>query len=287
MSLGIVIKGPEGIVLAADSRVTLMAQQAQQVLPPIPGENPQPQVVLPVFFDNATKLLTFAKPNQWVAAVTYGDAVIGTNMGDLRTAQSFIPEFEVGLPKERLSVQKFSERLSEFFLQQWTAKMPPDLKTAGMTFVVGGFDQESPYGSTWLFIIPHSPTPQERSPAAFGVTFGGQNDATTRLLKGYDLRVLEIARRVFNAPSQRMDEFEKALGSLNLGIPYAVLPLQDCINLAIFLMKTTISAQNLTMGVRGVGGSIDVAVITRRKGVEIIQRKELVGEVGYDVGRKG
>jgi hypothetical protein len=52
-------------------------------------------------------------------------------------------------------------------------------------------------------------------------------------------------------------------------------------------MKTTISAQNLTMGVRGVGGSIDVAVITRREGVAIIQRKELVGEMGYDVGRKG
>lgn len=44
MCLGIVFKGPEGIVLAADSRVTLMAQ--------VPGGP-----VVPATFDNTTKLL--------------------------------------------------------------------------------------------------------------------------------------------------------------------------------------------------------------------------------------
>src|SRR5690242_15400757 len=148
MSLGIVIKGPEGIVLAADSRVTLLAQQAQQAIPLTGEGTSQQHIVLPVFFDNATKLLTFAEPNQWVAAVTYGDAVLGTNMGDLRTAQSFIPEFEVSLPPRRLSVRDFSQLLSDFFLQQWQTRMPDKIQAVGMTFVVGGFDEDSPYGST-------------------------------------------------------------------------------------------------------------------------------------------
>lgn len=273
MSLGIVVKGSEGVVLAADSRVTLIAE-AQ-------GPN-TPNVRLPVNFDNATKLLTFAKPNSWIGAVTYGDAVIGTNMSDLRTAQSLIPEFEVGLPDERLTVLDFSTRLSNFFLQQWKAKMPENAKATGMVFVVGGFDVDAPYGRTYIFNIPNKPTPEERSPGGFGITFGGQHESTTRLIKGYDPRVLDLARRIFNPPVQRMDEFEQALGVLNMGIPYAVLPLQDCIDLAIFPMKTTMSAQNLTIGVRGVGGSIDVAVITRRAGLEIIQQKQLVGETGYD-----
>lgn len=46
MSLGIAFKGPEGIVLAADSRVTLMTQLA--------GQN----ILLPATYDNATKMLS-------------------------------------------------------------------------------------------------------------------------------------------------------------------------------------------------------------------------------------
>ena len=76
MSLGVGIKGPEGIVLAADSRVTLEASR--------PGGP-----VIPVNYDNATKLLSFSKPHNHVGVVTYGAAVIGQ-----RTAHSFVPEFE-------------------------------------------------------------------------------------------------------------------------------------------------------------------------------------------------
>ncbi len=47
MSLGMVFKGPEGIVLAADSRMTL---QFQQPAAPTP-------VLIPAIYDNATKLL--------------------------------------------------------------------------------------------------------------------------------------------------------------------------------------------------------------------------------------
>jgi hypothetical protein len=79
-------------------------------LPKNPATTPNLDVQIPVNFDNATKLLTFAKPNTWIGAVTFGDAVIGTTASDLRTPQSFVPEFEVGLPPERLSVANFSQR---------------------------------------------------------------------------------------------------------------------------------------------------------------------------------
>ena len=68
MSLGIAFKGPEGIVLAADSRVTLMAQVQQPNLPT--------PMVLPASYDNATKLLRI-KGQRYVGAVTYGAGAIG------------------------------------------------------------------------------------------------------------------------------------------------------------------------------------------------------------------
>jgi hypothetical protein len=101
MSLGIAIRAPEGIVLAAESRVTLTAELPEA--PPIH-----------VNFDNATKLLSFSPPNNAVGVVTYGQAAIG-----LRTAHSFVPEFEATLPDERLPVAAFGERLRDFFSEQW------------------------------------------------------------------------------------------------------------------------------------------------------------------------
>jgi len=58
-----------------------------------------------------------------------------------------------------------------------------------------------------------------------------------------------------------------------------MLALQDCVNLAIFFIHTTIEAQELSVGVRGVGGEIDVATVTRRDGLQFVQRKKIVGEI--------
>src|SRR5215213_6364221 len=85
LSLGIAFKGPEGIVLAADSRVTLTAQQA--------GTN----TVLPAYYDNATKLLR-VRGQDFVGAVTYGVGALGSTQP--RTAHSYIPEFEQELARE-------------------------------------------------------------------------------------------------------------------------------------------------------------------------------------------
>lgn len=273
MSLGIVVKGSEGVVLAADSRVTLTAQV------------PQPTgaiLHLPVNFDNATKLLTFAEPNNYVGAVTYGDAVIGGQTSDLRTANSYIPEFEVELRKanhenRRLSVLEFAQKLSDFFLKQWNDKMPAGT-FAGMVFVVTGFDENAAYGSVFQFNIPNAPTPNERSANEFGITMGGQHELAGRMIVGFDQRMIDIATKALNLTINQVDILKKALGQLQLQIPFPVLPLQDCIDLAVFLIKTTTTAQNLSIGVRGVGGAIDVAVITQRNALEIIQQKELVAE---------
>src|ERR1035438_3016853 len=100
MSLGIAFKGPEGIVLAADSRVTLHAQ--------LPGA--QPPVMIPATFDNATKLLHI-KGQRFVGAVTYGAGAIGQRSP--RTAHSFLPELEAAIQAKtadnRLSVEDFAK----------------------------------------------------------------------------------------------------------------------------------------------------------------------------------
>jgi len=77
---------------------------------------------------------------------------------------------------------------------------------------------------------------------------------------------------------EQRQQLEHAWTPFHLGIPYGVLPLQDCIDLAVFFIKTTVAVQNLSIGLRGVGGAVDVAVIRQRDGLKIIQRKELRAE---------
>ncbi len=61
-------------------------------------------------------------------------------------------------------------------------------------------------------------------------------------------------------------------------IPFAFLPLQDCVDVSTFLIRTTMAIQSWLIGIRGVGGAIDVAIITRTKGFQTVQQKTIVGE---------
>jgi hypothetical protein len=282
MSLGIVVKGSEGIVLAADSRLTVGAQiMVLQQKPNTPAPVQVPQQIF-VNFDNAAKLLTFADPNKWIGAVTYGAAVIGTKPNDLRTAQSFIPEFEGTLSKDRQTVRRLAEQLSVFFMERWTERgMPPADKYSGqgMSFSVAGYDIGRPYGSVYTLSIPKMPNPIEQAVNDFGINIGGQAEHSVRLISGFDPRVLQIAKATFQLSDDQVKTFQGQLAQLTLGIPYALLPLQDCIDLAVFLVHTTVAAQKLSIGIRGVGGTIDVAVVTRREPLRFVQRKELLGEI--------
>lgn len=269
MSLGIVFKGPEGIVLAADSRVTLNAQ-----LRPDPNG---PVIILPSYYDNATKLLK-ANGHDYVGAVTFGLGAIGTQSP--RTAHSFMPEFESRLTG-RLSVEGFAEKLSEFFMEQYNASMTPAQGVVeSMTFFVAGFDENAIYGRVFEFAIPARPQPKEwhQDEGSFGVVWGGQRQFVDRLIKGYDAALIQRIRQEFDVPDDDMADLQNVLQESELRIPYPFLPLQDCVDLAIFLIRTTITLQTWMVDVRGVGGFIDVATITRTEGFKPIQQKYIKGE---------
>jgi hypothetical protein len=274
MSLGLAFKGPEGIVLAADSRVTLMAQMQ------LPN---QPSMLLPSTYDNATKLLR-VRGQEHVGAVTYGVGAIG--QAEPRTAHSYIPEFEQKLSKElgddsRLGVQDFSGRLSTFFLEKWRDQKMPSTQGQDMAFLVGGYDKGEPYGRVFEFFIPSLPTPVERNSGVgnFGLVWGGQREYADRLIQGFDDRLPELAKGFLSFDDQKREGLRLHLkAQLQAPVPFAFLPLQDCVDFAIFLIRTTITMQHWIVGIRGVGGAIDVAVITQTDGFMEIQKKKITGE---------
>jgi hypothetical protein len=262
VSLGIVVKGPEGLVLAAESRLTLDAKQPD-------GRS------LQVGFDNARKVFGFAEPHKAVGVVTYGLGGIG-----LRSAYSFVPELKEHLPTTRLPVYDFATSVSEFYMRLWRATMPPDFAGPAMTLVVAGFNEGEAYGRVYVIDIPTAPEPRAQAQEldAFGITWGGQREIVDRLLRGYDERTMVIAAEALRLSEAQVGQLRTALEPLQMQLPLPAMPLQDCVDLAILFVKTTVEAQRLTVGVRGCGGPIDVATITREEGLRFVQRKEIRGE---------
>ena len=267
MTLALIFKGTEGIVLAADSRVTLQFQaQAAGVSTP---------VLLSAHFDNATKLLK-VQGQSHVAAVTYGLGSLGTV--EPRTAHSYVPEFETQLGNGRLSVQHFAQKLSDFFMAQHQASNTP-AAASDMHFLVGGYDEGSPYGRVFEIAIPGAPAPVEHNGNGFGLIYGGQGEITSRILNGFDPSMPQWLGTRSNLDTAGVEQLRgDALKNHGLNIPYQFLPLQDCVDLSILLVETTAQLMEYTVGVRGVGGAIDVATITRADGYKPIQVKCVKGK---------
>lgn len=272
MSLGIAFKGAEGVVLAADSRVTLMAEKMQ-------GGPTGVKFVLPATFDNATKLL-FVPSQKWVGAVTFGVGAVGGTQP--RTAASFLPEFDRELEEEpRLSVEAFAEKLGDFYLRQWKAHMPETVpKGNDIVFLVGGYDEGAAYGRLFSLAVPSAPIPVEQQAGQdFGALWGGQKAHADRIVQGFDDTLIAQVKDHLKLTEAQTSDLVGFLRQNNqLALPYQFLPLQDCVDLCVQLIRTTINMQRFTLDVRGVGGQIDVATVTRTEGFKAIQQKEIVGE---------
>jgi hypothetical protein len=200
--------------------------------------------IIPATYDNAIKLLRIAKQG-FVGAITYGNAVFDPQQP--RTANSFLQEFETTLSDQRISVKDFATQLGQFYLARWNAAHQAGAEPTG--FLVGRYDDGEPYGRLYSLSIPDHAAPDELQVNTFGMQMAGQISVANGLLG--------------QAP-----------------IPWQLLPLQDCIDVAILAVKTTAELQKYVTDIRGVGGPVDVAIITKIDGFRYIQSKSLRGEHG-------
>ena len=258
--------GSEGVVLATDNRLTLTASKGGQ--PPIS-----------VNYDNATKLFSFPEPHDHVMIATYGTAVVGSSM-EPRTAHSYLSELQSSLDDTRMSISKYAIAVQKFFTEKWDESEGTD-DNSPMVFLVAGYDEEEPYGTVYEARVPNAADPKEWTfgAASFGATWGGQGQIASRIIGGYDPVIPEIISQILKPSDADLAKLVTAFQkNAQLTVPWGVLPLQDCIDMALFTIRATIQAQQLSIGIRGVGGGVDVAYVTRNKGVTFIQRQLLHGE---------
>lgn len=265
ITLVIAINASEGMVLAAESRDYFTRKDA------VSGEF----VCAP--FDNGIKLFSFKKPHNYIGILTFGVGVIGSGE-NRRTVENYMFDFESKLPRcRRLSVSEFVECLKRFFTGQWEANMPQD-SSASLGFFVCGFDNEkSTRGRLFVVTIAsktNGGSKIEESSFNQWMRWAGQGELVDRIVLGYDARMIDRISETLSLDANKKSIIRGALGLFEMFFPYNEIPLQDCINLAKFLIQTTIRAQEVFLMKRGCGGPIDIAVITRMDGLRYVQRKD-------------
>jgi 20S proteasome alpha/beta subunit len=119
----------------------------------------------------------------------------------------------------------------------------------------------------------------------YGSSWIGQGDVITRIILGFDGRIVNtnFVKEALGRIGEQ--EVQKQLQGMEYNIQWGTMTLQDAVDFATLLIHTTSAIQRFSDGINadpgdmpGVGGPIDVAVITPDRGFVWVKKKKLIFE---------
>jgi hypothetical protein len=116
----------------------------------------------------------------------------------------------------------------------------------------------------------------------YGASWIGQIDVISRIVLGFDGRIRNLKFVTEAAQKLGQEEINKQIRNLEYVIQWGTMTLQDAIDFCTLMIQTTSAIQRFSDGIAadpgdmpGVGGSVDVAVITPDKGFVWVSKKKL------------
>ncbi len=274
MTIAISVKVNDGIVLAADSASTFLAQSSTG-----------PIGVVNIYY-NANKVFNLCKGLP-IGAMTWGlgsigNASIETLTKDLRRrfAGEDLAHADWRIDHQSYTMEEVASRFRAFMFDEFyqpafqgvVTQQPLDIGFAVAGYSAGETSPE-------VFIVEvkggvcDAPT-LIHPKASSGLFWQGQPEAISRLVYGTGINLPIVLKENFGIPPDQMDRAVEVFRQ-RLEIPFVLsaMPLQDAIDLAEFLADLTIKFTRFTPGAPSVGGPIEIAAISKHEGFKWIQRK--------------
>lgn len=254
MTICVSVRIPEGLILAADSVVSLEGTVT----------TPQGQQTgILQTFDYANKITRIK--DYPIGVMNWGIASISD-----RSIQSLIMEWEHDYPilkeNENFTVKQVADDLHTFIAERYGGAYPSGTKRPLLGFFVGGYSQGQFFSDQYQCGFPNKPSWQEVRPnkkdgsPSFGANWFGQIGAISRLVHGYDRQsVNELVKR-----GADKDIVEKWMDDHVSELPliFDGMPIQDAIDFANYAVQLTIGLFRFAVGPPLCGGNVDIAVIT-------------------------
>lgn len=260
MSIAITLKVHDGVVLAADSASTLMLN------------TPQGPAGVVTVYNNANKIFNLYKGLP-IGCVTFGAGSIGNS-----SVATLLKDFRRELAKpgaidpNRYTVEDVARRLAAFLHQ--ATKSSPQPGQLGLT--ISGYSAGANLADEWAVELngpDNCRVDQTREPAECGIRWGGQGEAIERLVMGFSPIVAKVIYEVA-VNKEAAGKLIEILGSRSAApLIQAPMPIQDAIDLARFLVDTSIMFARFMPGAPTVGGPVEIAAITKHEGFKWVVRK--------------
>lgn len=268
MTICVAIKVHDCTVFAADSATSLQGLDAK-------GS----PIILKVF-QHGNKVFNMYKGLP-ICAMTcgmgnIGESSISTLAKDLR-AELAQPTSAYYIDPKNYTMKDVADRVFNFFFaDKYTNLSPKPAGDHSFEFWVGGYGSTGNASEVWRIQILNGqcPGPSEMMNASMiGVQASGQPDAINRLVVGYSQHLPDALVSV----GLKTADLPKVLAAINTKtqatVVYPSMPVQDAIRLAEFLVDVTKGFVSFIPGADTVGGSTDVAVVTKHEGFKWIKRK--------------
>lgn len=153
-----------------------------------------------------------------------------------------------------------------------------------LQFIVAGYNHNGSHQVAMVYVPGDLDLKRDSAVKGkeYGASWIGQTDVVTRIVLGFDNRIGNLPMVEKIAKEVGHQEIQKQLRSLEYVIQWGTMTLQDGIDFSVLIIETTTAIQRFSDGIAGdpgdmpgVGGPIDVAVITPEKGFVWITKKVL------------
>lgn len=263
MTIAISMKVNDGVVLASDSASTMM------------GRDPSgAEGVINIYY-NANKIFNLIKGKS-IGAITWGSGSIGqSSISTL--AKDFRDKISVEFKDKKYTVEEIAKMFKQFIYdEKYIEGFKEWKKKPALGFMIVGYSSEKPLAEEWRIDIKNGEClgPNKvRDENQIGITWNGEIEAIHRIYLGYGT----LLEKVLGLNGLNKEQINKIINLCrkNLAIPMVTpaIPIQDAIELAIFLVETTIKFSKFAPGAPTVGGPIEVAAITKHESFKWVRRK--------------
>jgi hypothetical protein len=259
MTIIVSVKINDGIVMAADSALTFQSGQ---------------------IYHNANKIVNLRKGLP-IGVMSTGYGGIGnesmeTLFKDLRKrfTGGDAAHREWKIDPANYTIGDVANRVREFLFVE---KAQSGGIAINSYITICGYSADRPLGETWNVILNGTtcdPPRQLQAEQGFGPLWSGEMEALDRLIFGFSSESVKAAA-ILGLTEQQVDEaLDKIRPHTYNVLSMNAMPMQDAIDLARYLVETTIGFMKFSIG-RGktVGGFVEIAAITKHEGFKWVQRK--------------
>ncbi len=269
VTVALTVQVNDGLVIATDSAVTISTGIGDDAS----------------YFNtykNANKIFNLVKGFPLGVAVwgsgDIGQSSIGTLIKDLRASMTPTDIHLLGgvsLDPKNYTVGEVAERVRQFIEEKSQEAISRGGSVPYLGIAVCGYSAGSPLAEQWTVEVVDGKCHCQKLRAAgeFGANWFAQTEPINRLYLGRSSALgkvlVDLGVPEENVPAA-LAEIDKRLEA-QLVVP--AMPIQDAIDLAEFLVETTVRFYRFCPGVSTVDGAIEVAAITKHEGFKWVKRK--------------